>query len=95
MKIHSKLHRAIRGRVNGESFHVLFDGDGFATVEEAVGNHLLRLSDAVIVNEEPQGLEARTVAELKAMISEAGLAPMRNATKAQLIEALTQKEGDE
>jgi hypothetical protein len=94
MKIHSKLHKAIRGRVNGESYHVIFDVDGCATVDEAVGVQLLRLSDAVQVNDEPRGLEGKTVTELKAMVSEAGLPTMRNATKAQLIELLVQKEDD-
>ena len=44
MKIRSNKHKAIQGHVNGQPYHVFFNEDGVADVEEAVGEQLLRLS---------------------------------------------------
>lgn len=67
MKIESKLHKQINGNIEGMLFNVVFDPDGRADVEEAVGEYLLRLravekaeikkSLAEIINEKLEEME--------------------------------------
>lgn len=50
--------------MNGTPYHVFFDPRGIAEVDEAVGEQLLRLSDAVEVKEEiPNGKSAPKISD--------------------------------
>lgn len=65
MFIESKQHKEIVGHVDGQPYHVNFDANGQAEVEEAVGKQLLRLKAAVAVQVEPTGFQAMKLEELK------------------------------
>ncbi|UOF90779.1 hypothetical protein LSG31_00405 [Fodinisporobacter ferrooxydans] len=46
MFVQSKIHRELVGHVDGEPYRVLFDADGIAEVDDAVGEQLLQLGSA-------------------------------------------------
>ncbi len=98
MKIRSNKHKAIQGHVNGQPYHVFFNEDGVADVEEAVGEQLLRLSACEKVVESKEPFAERTVAALRQELDEKGITLPKKATKQEIIEALHQakeEEGDE
>lgn len=53
MRIHCALHKSVTGYVEDKPFLVRFDSDGYADVDKAVGYHLLRLSGATVVADDP------------------------------------------
>jgi len=63
--IESKQHKEIVGHVNGTPYHVFFDADGRAEVEDAVGEQLLRIQAVVSVQPTEKSLDDMTVKELK------------------------------
>lgn len=69
MRIHCALHKSVTGYVDGNPFLVQFDSGGYADVDKAVGEHLLRLSGATeVASEVAQSgspFEAMTVPELR------------------------------
>lgn len=74
MFIRSKQHKAINGHVDGEPYHVFFDEDGYAEVDESVGDQLLRIHAAEAVQEQDSpDIEKMNVPQLKKYAKENGI----------------------
>lgn len=64
MLIESELHKQINGNIEGEPFDVVFDSDGRAEVEEAVGELLLRLHAAKKITEAAEKEVSKSIDEM-------------------------------
>lgn len=95
MIIESKQHKEIVGHVDGTPYHVFFDADGRAEVEQAVGRQLLRLSAAVEVQGEPEGLHDMNVADLRAYAKERDITLGQARNKDDIIKAIEEGQKDE
>jgi hypothetical protein len=83
LNIQSKDHKDIVGSVDGKPFRVLFDEDGYAEVDEAVGEQLLQLQAALLVepkiskenveDKEPKILEEMHPMQLKKFAKDNGI----------------------
>lgn len=87
MLIQSKLHKEIVGRADGQPYHVLFDADGYAEVEEAVGGQLLRLhaAEAVPESEDTADIRKMNPAQLKKYAKDNGIDVGDASKKAELL----------
>lgn len=92
MIIQSKLHKEIRGHVDGESYHVLFDDRGRAEVEDAVGAQLLRLSDATEVRD---GIDKMTIPQMKEYAEQKGIELGEATKKPDILAAIKNFENSE
>lgn len=99
MLIRSKQHKAINGHVDGEPFSVHFDEDGYAEVDDAVGEQLLRLRSAEVVSTpETKDVSKMNVPQLKKYAKEHGIDIGEATKKAEIlpiIEKATGEGGDE
>lgn len=67
------IHKEINGNLDGKPFEVVFDSNGEATVNDAVGEYLRQLNSAEIVpedesesdNQEKESKELDVVTEVK------------------------------
>jgi hypothetical protein len=81
LNIQSKDHKDIAGSVDGKPFRVLFDDDGYAEVDEAVGEQLLQLQAAFLAepqipnvdDKDPKKLEDMHPMQLKKFAKENGI----------------------
>lgn len=87
MIIYSKEHKEIVGHVDGEPFRVLFDEDGYAEVEEAVGALLLQLQAASPVQEETD-LDKMNLSQLKRYAKKNGIDLGDATKKADILEKI-------
>lgn len=85
MLIQSKLHKEIVGRVDGKPYRVLFDVDGYAEVEEAVGVQLLQLRSAEAVPDVGTDVTKMNPAQLKKYAKDNGIDIGEATKKAELL----------
>lgn len=88
MIIESKEHKELVGKADGKPYHVVFDADGLAEVEQAVGEQLLQLSIVAEVQTGSTVLEDMSVAQLRVYAKEKGITLGQARTKDDIIRVI-------